>query len=93
MMKQTFKARLAGRGPSGTWTFLPIPFNVESDFGSKACVQVSGTINGHPFRKSLMPESDGSHSMMVSKKRQKGAATSKSDVVAVVIGADKKKPS
>jgi len=40
-----------------------------------------------------MPESDGSHSMMVSKKRQKGAATSKSDVVAVVIGADKKKPS
>jgi len=90
-MKQRFKARLEGRGPSGAWTFLPIPFHVESVFGRKARVPVSGTINGHPFRNSLMPEGDGSHSMMVSKELQGGAAASKGDVVAVVIDIDRKK--
>jgi hypothetical protein len=88
-MKQVFKARLEGRGPSGAWTFLPIPFNVEKEFGSKALVRVAGTINGSPFRNSIMPEGDGTHSMMVSKELQRNAGVSKGGLVAVVMDIDK----
>lgn len=64
---------MTSKGPGGAWTFLPIPFDVQQVFGSKARVPVSGTINGFPFRNSLMPEGDGTHSMMVSKELQSGA--------------------
>jgi hypothetical protein len=88
-MKRTFKARLIGRGPSGAWTFLPIPFSVEKVFGSKGRVPVAGAINGFAFRNSLMPEGDGSHSMMVGKAVQKGASASKGDLVSVVMDIDR----
>jgi hypothetical protein len=88
-MKQTFKVRLTGRGPSGAWTFLPIPFDVEQEFGSRAQVAVAGTINSHPFRNTLMPEGDGTHSMMVSKALQAGVRASAGDLVAVVMDIDK----
>lgn len=87
-MKQVFKARLEGRGPSGSWTFLPIPFNVEKAFGSKAQVRVAGTLNACPFRNSLMPEGDGTHSMMVNKELQGKAGVSKGDIVKVVMDVD-----
>lgn len=88
-MKQTFKVRLQGRGPKGAWTFLPIPFDVEQKFGSRARVAVAGTINNHPFRNALMPEGDGTHSMMVSKALQAGAQASAGDMVAVVMDIDR----
>jgi hypothetical protein len=87
-MKQVFEAHLEGRGPSGAWTFLPIPFNVEKVFGSRARVPVAGTINGFPFANSLMPEGDGRHSMMVSKTLREGAAASKGDLVSVIMDLD-----
>jgi hypothetical protein len=88
-MKQTFKVRLIGRGPNGAWTFLPIPFDVEQKFGTRARVAVAGTINNQPFRNSLMPGGDGTHSMMVSKELQAGARASAGDLVAVVMDIDK----
>lgn len=88
-MKKAFKVRLIGRGPSGAWTFLPIPFDVEKVFGTRARVAVSGTINKHPFRNTLMPEGDGTHSMMVNKVLQAGARVSAGDLVAVVMDIDK----
>jgi hypothetical protein len=87
-MKQTFKAKLIGKGPTGSWTFLPIPFSVEEKFGSKAQVPVCGTINGHPFRNSLMPEGDGTHLMMVSKILKEGAGCANGDTVSVVMDLD-----
>jgi hypothetical protein len=89
-MKQTFKATLTARGPGGAWTFLPIPFNVQEAFGTRARVSVSGTINGFAFRNSLMPEGDGTHSMMVSKELQAGAKAKAGDTVSVVIDKDTK---
>jgi hypothetical protein len=88
-MKQKFEAKLIGRGPGNAWTFLPIPFDVQKTFGSKARVAVVGTINGFPFRNSLMPEGDGTHAMMVNKELQKGAKATAGDTVAVVIDLDK----
>jgi Domain of unknown function (DUF1905)/Bacteriocin-protection, YdeI or OmpD-Associated len=88
-MKQKFEAKLQGKGPGNAWTFLPIPFDVQKAFGSKARVPVVGTINGFPFRNSLMPEGDGTHSMMVNKELQKGAGATAGETVAVVIELDK----
>jgi hypothetical protein len=87
-MKRKFEAKLQGKGPGTAWTFLPIPFDVQKAFGSKARVPVMGTINGFPFRNSLMPEGDGTHSMMVNKELQKGARATAGDTVAVVIELD-----
>jgi hypothetical protein len=88
-MKLKFEAKLQGKGPGNAWTFLPIPFDVQKAFGTKARVPVVGTINGFPFRNSLMPEGDGTHSMMVNKELQKGAGATAGDMVAVVIELDK----
>ena len=87
-MKQTFEARLISRGPNGAWTFLTVPFNAKEVFGRKAQVPVAGTINGHEFRNSLMPEGDGTHSMMVSKALQAGAKAAAGDVVLIVMELD-----
>ncbi len=87
-MKKKFEAELIGRGPGSAWAFLPIPFDVEKVFGSKARVAVAGTINGFPFRNSLMPEGDGTHSMMVNKELQKGANAKVGETVKVVLELD-----
>lgn len=64
-MQQEFDAILTGRGPGGAWTFLPVPFDVQAAFGSKAQVTVAGTLNGFAFRNSLLPQGDGTHAMAV----------------------------
>jgi uncharacterized protein YdeI (YjbR/CyaY-like superfamily) len=55
---------------------------------SKARVPVAGTMNGFPFRNSLMPEGDGTHSMMVGKAVQAGAKAKAGDVVLVSLEVD-----
>jgi hypothetical protein len=86
-MKQ-FKARLSARGPNGAWTFLTIPFSVEKEFGTKARVAVTGTINGFAFQNSLMPNGDGTHSMSVSKALLAGARAAAGDLVTVAMAVD-----
>jgi uncharacterized protein YdeI (YjbR/CyaY-like superfamily) len=62
---------------------------VEREFGSRARVAVAGTINSYPFRSSIMPEGDGTHSMMVNKALKAGARASVGDLVTVVMDIDK----
>jgi hypothetical protein len=85
---KTFKSRLTARGPGGAWTFLEMPFSVEKEFGTKARVAVAGTMNGFAFQNSLMPNGDGTHSMMVSKALRAGANAAPGDIVTVVIAVD-----
>jgi len=49
--------------PRGSWTFLEIPFSVETAFGSKGRVAVAVTMNGFAFQNSLLPQGDGTHAM------------------------------
>ncbi len=56
--------------------------------GSKARVAVAGTINGFPFRNSLMPEREGIHSIIVSKELQAGAKARAGDTVSVTLDRD-----
>lgn len=92
-MKQMFTTKLQAKGPSGAWTYMPIPFDVQAVFGTKARVAVAGTINGFAFRNSLMPEGDGTHSMMVNKDLQAGAKARAGDTVAVTMEKDEKERS
>jgi hypothetical protein len=86
--EQSFDSRLTARGPGGAWVFLPIPFNVEQIFGTKARVPVAGTVNGAPFRNSLLPEGDGTHTMAFGKDLQAAAGAKAGDTVHVILRLD-----
>lgn len=88
MKEQIFDGRLTARGPKGAWTYMPIPFDALEAFGKKTRVPVSGTINGFPFRNSLMPEGDGTHSMTISKALMKGANAKPGELVKVTMKLD-----
>ncbi len=90
MKKMTFETKLISSGPKGAWTFMDVPFNVHEVFGTKGRVPVAGTMNGFPFRNSVMPEGDGTHRMMVGKELQAGAKARAGDVVKVTLERDEK---
>ena len=70
-----FNASSKSIGPSGAWTMMQIPFNVEKEWGSRARVSVRGVINGFAFRTSIFPDGKGGHTMMVNKAmKEKGGA-------------------
>lgn len=84
--KLRFKVKLEGQeGSSVAW--MNAPFDVPETFGTKARVPVRGTINGFPFRSSLMPMG-GCHGMAVNKTMREGAKAQAGDVVEVVMERD-----
>ena len=85
MAKLRFKVRLEGKGVSVAW--LNAPFDVEKKFGTRARVPVCGTINGFPFRSSLMPMG-GCHGMAINRAMREGAEVKGGDTVSVVMERD-----
>lgn len=85
MKKLEFTVKLEGKGVSVAW--LNAPFDVATVFGTRARVPVRGTINGFPFRSSLMPMG-GCHGMAVNKTMRDGAGVEAGDTVSVVIERD-----
>lgn len=86
MKRLKFKVKLEGV-TSGEVAALAAPFDVEKTFGTRARVPVRGTINGFPFRSSLMPMG-GCHRMVVNKTIRDGAAVKAGDTVSVVMERD-----
>jgi hypothetical protein len=86
MKKLKFKVKLEGV-TSGEVAALAAPFDVEKTFGTRARVPVRGTINGFPFRSSLMPMG-GCHRMVVNKTIRDGAGVKAGDTVLVVMERD-----
>jgi Domain of unknown function (DUF1905)/Bacteriocin-protection, YdeI or OmpD-Associated len=86
MAKMTFKVRLDGMESSEV-AALSAPFDVEKTFGTKARVPVRGTINGFPFRSSLMPMG-GCHRMVVNQQMRDEARVKAGDMVTVVMERD-----
>ena len=64
-----------------------VPFNVEEFFGTKARVPVRGTINGFPYRSSIMNMGDG-HMMPVNKQLREGAKVKGGEMINVVMERD-----
>lgn len=86
MKKLKFKVKLMGREGSSVAALTP-PFDVKEIFGTIARVPVRGTINGFPFRSSLMPMG-GCHYMVVNRTMREGACCKAGDTVAVVMERD-----
>ncbi len=84
--KLRFKVKLVGHDSSSA-TGLIAPFDVPKTFGTRARVPVRGTINGYPFRSSLMPMG-GCHGMAVNKAIRDGAQVKAGDEVNVVMERD-----
>jgi Domain of unknown function (DUF1905)/Bacteriocin-protection, YdeI or OmpD-Associated len=85
--KLRFKVKLVTHGSSSATALVP-PFDVPETFGTRARVPVRGTINGFPFRSSLMPMG-GCHMMAVNKEMREGAQAKAGDEVDVVMERDK----
>lgn len=66
------------------------PFDVVETFQRKGRVPVKGTINGFPFRSSLMNMGDG-HMMVVNATMRAGAKCKAGDTVSVVMELDEEK--
>jgi len=86
MKKLEFTVKLQGKdGSSVAW--LNAPFDVKKVFNTRARVPVRGTINGFPFRTSLMPMG-GCHGMAVNKTMRDGAGVEAGDTVSIVLERD-----
>lgn len=84
--KLRFTVKLEGvEGTALAW--LNAPFDVVATFGTRARVPVRGTINGFPFRSSLMPMG-GCHGMAVNTAMRHGAKVKAGDVVVVTLERD-----
>jgi hypothetical protein len=83
-----FEARLF-RHPktakTGSRTLLNVPKVVSKKLPSRGMTKVEGTINGHPFRAAVEPNTSGSHWLRVNKAMREGAGADAGDMVKLVI--------
>jgi hypothetical protein len=81
-----FKTRIQEKEAGVVGAIIP-PFDVVETYGTRGRVAIRGTINGFPFRSSLMPM-DGRHMMPVRKSLRDGAGVNPGDTVSVVMERD-----
>jgi len=84
--KLRFRVKIDGK-EAGVVSAITPPIDVPEMFGTRGRLPVRGTINGFPFRSSLMP-CGGPHMMPVNKKLCEGAGVRPGDVVDVVMERD-----
>ena len=86
MKKLEFKVKLDGAEGTEAAALTP-PFDIQEVFHTRGRVPVWGTINGLPFRSSLMPMG-GCHRMVVNKTIRDGARVRAGDTVSVQMERD-----
>jgi hypothetical protein len=84
--KLKFTVKIVGREVGAVAAITP-PVDVREVFGTKGRVAVRGTIDGYPFRSSLMPMG-GCHMMPVNRALRDGAGVEAGDTVEVVMERD-----
>jgi hypothetical protein len=85
-MAKRFRAELI-QDDASTATAIEIPFDVQKVFGTRARVPVCGTINGFPYRSSIMPMG-GKHWMVVNRQLREGAKAKAGDLISIVMERD-----
>jgi hypothetical protein len=71
-------------GASGALT-LPVPKDVSNALGSRARVDVKGTLNGRPLRAPAMPDGKGGHTIALTRELQDVLGTRAGDRVKVIL--------
>jgi hypothetical protein len=84
--KLSFQAKIQGK-EAGVVAAIAPPVDVIVWFGTRARVPIRGTINGYPFRSSLMP-CGNARMMPVNKTLRQGAGVQPGDIVDVVMERD-----
>jgi len=84
--KLRFRAKIEGK-EAGVVAAITPPVDVIEYFGTRARVPIRGTINGFPFRSSLMP-CGNARMMPVNKTLCRGAGVKPGDVVDVLMERD-----
>lgn len=84
----SFETRLIRPDMAGTWTYLEVPFDVEHVFGTKARIPVQGTVDGCPFRSSLMPQGDGRFILVINQTIRERIGKANGDTVSVTLDRD-----
>lgn len=85
-MAKRFRAELI-KDEDSTATAIEIPFDVQQVFGTRARVPVCGTLNGFPYRSSIMPMG-GKHWLVVNRQLREGAKAKAGDRISVVMERD-----
>jgi antitoxin component of MazEF toxin-antitoxin module len=88
MPEGEFRARLIRPTGVGTWTFAPIPERVRDALKLRARLRVTGTIDGAPFRSSLMPRGGGSLFVVVPQALREQIQKSQGQVVDIALRLD-----
>jgi hypothetical protein len=83
---QKFRVKLRSVDNMETAMFC-VPFDVQEAFGTRARVPVCGTINGFPYRSSIMNMGSG-HMMVVNRELREGAKVKAGDTVEIVMQRD-----
>jgi len=84
--KLRFRVKIEGK-EAGVVSAITPPIDVPETFQTRGRVPVTGTINGYPFRSSLMPMG-GCHMMPVNKALCEGAGVRPGEIVDVVMERD-----
>jgi hypothetical protein len=84
----TCRSRLTRPTGVGTWTFAIVPAAAAREGGFKARMRVVGTIDGAPFRSTLMPRGGGTVFVVVPKALRERIGKSSGEEVALVLSPD-----
>jgi hypothetical protein len=83
-----FEAVLVRPEGTGTWTYFVVPFDSRREFGTKSRIQVRGTIDGLPYKSTLLPSGVGGHFMVVRKQIRETIGKTVGNTVTVTIELD-----
>jgi hypothetical protein len=89
-MSTRFSSILTRPNAVGAWTFAPIPAAVARRAGFRARMRVTGTINGVPFRSSLIPRGRGEVFVVVNAEMRAQIGKQEGDTVRLELEPDTK---